>query len=124
MVPGVACSNWSAPSDWYTIHAYPDTQNSDQTPILGYSNSITLCRTALTRTSEMCQNVRKRCNMCTKACSNWSIYNWDAYLSKWFIPLVGINKHHIFSFHKDNPGVVLMKQTPDDEGLEMNLLEK
>ena len=36
----------------------------------------------------------------------------------------GINKYHIFSFHKDNPGVVLMKQTPDDEGREMNLLEK
>ena len=48
----------------------------------------------------------------------------DAYLSKWFTPLVGINKHHIFSFQKNNPGVVLMKQTPDDEGLEMNLLKK
>ena len=22
-------------------------------------------------------------------CSDWSFYNWDAYLSKWFIPLVG-----------------------------------
>ena len=33
-------------------------------------------------------------------CSDWSFYNWDAYLSKWFIPLVGKQVYHIFSFHK------------------------
>ena len=57
-------------------------------------------------------------------CRDWSYYNWDAYLSKWFIPLVGISEYHIFCFNKLNPGVVLMKQTPDDEGREMNLLER
>ena len=57
-------------------------------------------------------------------CSDWSFYNWDAYLSKWFIPSVGINKYHIFCFDNHNPGVMMMKNTPDDEGREMCLLKQ
>ena len=57
-------------------------------------------------------------------CRDWSFYNWDAYLSKWFVPLVGINKYHIFCFDKHNPGVMMMIKTPDDEGREISLLKQ
>ena len=63
---------------------------------------------------------RKDVTCVPQICSDWSFYNWDA-----MVYSIGWDKQvsHL-SFHKDNPGLVLMKQTPYDEGREMNLLEK
>lgn len=54
---------------------------------------------------------------------NYQYYKWDSWLSKYFKKLPEITKYHHFSFHKEKPGEVIVKESIDGEEHTFNLLK-
>ena len=54
---------------------------------------------------------------------NYQYYEWDSWFSKYFNKLPDITKYHHFSFNKEKPGDIIVKESIDGEEHIFNLLK-